>query len=264
MLLLLLGGCAQNPLVLQNQVQTLQQQHQSLTAQAELYQRQAQELNENNEQLQALLAQARQRSQVLDDQLTALRDQLGSVTGQLARLREEKAATEQRVEALTASLQRRGGVTITPNNSFQQSLPAIDLPDVHVRRDGDLVRIELPGDHLFDPGGAQLRSNGANLLTTVAGELVRSYPSQIIGVEGHLDHDATLGRPPMQAQQLSLARATAVYEVLVTQARIDPRQLVVAGHGANRPVASNATPAGRQRNRRVELVIYPDRAASSR
>jgi outer membrane protein OmpA-like peptidoglycan-associated protein len=46
----------------------------------------------------------------------------------------------------------------------------------------------------------------------------------------------------------------------VNQSQINPAQLFLAGHGPNHPVVSNATPAGKDRNRRVELVIYPERA----
>ena len=50
-----------------------------------------------------------------------------------------------------------------------------------------------------------------------------------------------------------------VYDVLVSRTRLQPNQLFVIGHGPNRPVVSNATPDGKQRNRRIELVIYPER-----
>jgi flagellar motor protein MotB len=50
-----------------------------------------------------------------------------------------------------------------------------------------------------------------------------------------------------------------VYDVLVNRTRLQGNQLFVAGHGSNHPIVSNATPEGKQRNRRVELVIYPER-----
>jgi flagellar motor protein MotB len=57
---------------------------------------------------------------------------------------------------------------------------------------------------------------------------------------------------------LSLGQALAVYDVLLTQVRLPAQQLFVAGHGANHPLYSNATTPGKQRNARVELVIYPE------
>ena len=100
----------------------------------------------------------------------------------------------------------------------------------------------------------------AVLIATAAAELVRSYPNQILGVEGHTDNSPLANAQWRNNHQLSIGRAVAVYDVLVTQNRIPPSQLFMVGHGSNHPLYSNATPAGRQRNNRVELVVYPDRA----
>ena len=117
-------------------------------------------LDRDNQEISSLLAQARQQAKVSEDQLAALRDQLRSVTAQLAQTRGEKENTDKRVQALTASMQRQGGVTISPNNSFLQTLPAINIAGVFVRRDGDVIRIELPGSRLFESGSARLRLAG--------------------------------------------------------------------------------------------------------
>ena len=58
--------------------------------------------------------------------------------------------------------------------------------------------------------------------------------------------------------QLSIGRALAVYDVLVSQGRVSSAQFVVVGHGGTHPIFSNATAAGKKRNARVELVIYPE------
>ena len=60
------------------------------------------------------------------------------------------------MQALNASMQRQDGITINPNNSFLQTLPAISIAGVFVRRDGDVIRIELPDRHLFEPGSNRL------------------------------------------------------------------------------------------------------------
>ncbi len=119
-------------------------------------------LDKDNQELGQLLAQSRQQSKVFEDQLAAMRDQMRGVTAQLAQTRSEKENTDKKVQAMTASMQRQGGVTITPNNSFLQTLPAINLPDVFVRRDGDVIRVELPDSRLFESGSARLRPAGRN------------------------------------------------------------------------------------------------------
>lgn len=258
--LLGLAGCADNSLVMRGQIQQAQQQQLAMSRQNEELQKRAGALDQDNRELSSLLAQSRQQSKIMEDQVTAMRDQLGGVTAQLAQVREEKSSSESRVQALTASMRRHGGVSIDPNNSFQESLPAINLSGVQVRRDGDVIRIELPGDELFQNGTPQLRQGGQRLITDVAGELVRTYPGHMIGVEGHTDSDRPQGGQWQTNHQLSLGRAAAVYDVLVNQARLQPAELFIVAHGANHPVVSNATSAGKQRNRRVELVVYPERS----
>lgn len=255
------AGCAENSYVLKGQVDRLQQQQVATTRQVQELQTRASGLDRNNQELESLLAQAKQQNKVLDDQLSVTRDQLSSVNTQLAQLRQDKKSLEQKAQTLTASMHRQGGVTINPNNSLLDNLPAITqtYPDVIVRRDGDVIRIAIPGGMVFEEGSARLRPNGGKLITDVASEICRVYPDQMVGIEGHMDADPSAGGQWRGSQQLSLSRAATVYDVLTTQTRLQPRQLFVVGHGANHPLVSNASPAGRQRNRRVELVIYPER-----
>jgi flagellar motor protein MotB len=258
-LLAVLAGCADNPMVLKGKVTQYEQQQLAMSRQYSELQNRANALDKDNQELGQLLAQSRQQSKVFEDQLSALRDQLRGVTAQLAQTRSEKNSTDKKVQAMTASMRRQGGVTITPNNSFLQTLPAINLPDVFVRRDGDVIRVELPGNRLFEPGSARLRAGGPELIVSAITELMRSYPDQIIGIEGHTDNDPVSGGQWRSNHELSVARAMAVYDVIVNRTRLQGDQLFVVGHGSNHPVVSNATREGKQRNRRVELVVYPER-----
>jgi flagellar motor protein MotB len=255
----LLAGCAENSMVLKGQLDQLQQQQLALSNQNQELQSRAGSLDRDNQELETLLAQSRQRSKVLEDQIALVRQQLSSVTSQLAQVRQEKEEAAQKAQALTASMRRQSGVSITPNNSFLSSMPAIHLPDVEVRRDGDVIRLELPTDKLFEPGTAQFRSEGVGLISAAGGELVRTYPNQIIGVEGHTDSDPIGNTLWRNHHHLSIAQALAVQEALLGQTRLHAAQLFVVGHGGNHPVVSNATLDGKRRNRRVELVVYPER-----
>jgi len=257
--LIALAGCADNPMVLQGRVAQYQQQQSALQKQNELYQSRIDTLDRDNQRKEALLAQQQQQTKLLEDRLAAVTDQLRSTSDKLAQVQGEKQEVDTKSRALTASLRRQAGVSITPNNGFSQTLPVIRYPDVHVRRDGDVIRIELPGSQLFDPGGARVRPAGTNMIADVAIEIRRTYPDQLLGIEGHTDSDPVTGGQYRTNHELSAARALAVYDVLVSSQRYRPEQLFVVGHGANHPVVSNGTLEGKLRNRRVELVIYPDR-----
>jgi flagellar motor protein MotB len=255
-----LGGCAESPMVLKGQVDRLQQSQLAMSRQSEELQTRANALDRDNQELEKLVAKAQQRGKILEDQVGVLQDQLSGVNNQLTRIQGEKEEAEKEVQTLTASMRRQGGVSISPNNSFLATLPAIQLTDVHVRRDGDVIRIELPSDTLFEPGTAQLRPGAVQLITGAAGEVLQTYPDQMIGIEGHTDSDPIRSWQFRSSHQLSATQATVVQDVLVSQTRMRPEQLFIAGHGPNHPIVSNASTAGKQRNRRIELVIYPEKA----
>lgn len=257
------AGCAGNSYALKSQNQTLQQQQLAMQQRNQELQSRASTLDHDNQELESLLAQSRQQGKVTDDQLAAVRDQLSTVSAQLAQVRDEKQMSDKQTEALVAST-RRSGAKITANSSLQRSLPGVNLPGIEVRPDGDVLRIELPAARLFQPGFAALLPTAGPLIDTVAAEVASAYPDQKIGVEGHTDADLVRSPQGGDNQQLSVARATAVYQYLVSRNQIPAPRLFIAGHGSNQPVVSNATAAGKARNSRIELVVYPDKAVASR
>lgn len=256
-------GCANSSYALQQKTTELQQQQVALAQRTQELQSRASTLDRDNQELQTLLAQTRQQGKLYEDQLTALRDQLATATQQLAQLRDEKQLTEKQTEALMASTRRKLGATITANNSLQRNLPPLNLPGIEMRVDGDVVRVELPAARLFQPNSNLLQPVAGPLLDSVAAELARAYPDQKIGVEGHTDGD-TVRTQAGDNQQVSTARAAAVYQYLTARGQIAANRLFIVGHGATQPVVSNATAAGKARNSRVELVVYPERASLGR
>jgi flagellar motor protein MotB len=245
-------------MVLQGRVKELQQESLALSRQTHELQSRAGSLDKDNQELQMLLANARRDVKIREDQLRLVRNQLGTTTSQLARLREERKRDESQVNALTASLGGDNGASPGGNGPLEE-MPRLDTLDVHVRRDGDVIRVEIPSGRLFESGTANLAPDAENLITDVADEIVQIYPDQIIGVEGHTDGDPVGNSQWRNNHRLSVAQALEVYGVLSDRARLDARQLFVVGYGGNHPVVSNATYDGQQRNRRVELVVYPER-----
>ena len=104
-------------------------------------------------------------------------------------------------------------------------------------------------DVLFDTAQATLKPGAREKLARVSGILV-THPDLKLEIEGHTD---SVGSDAYN-QSLSDRRAESVRAYLVSQ-RIAPQTITTAGFGESRPVATNATAAGRQQNRRVELVV---------
>ena len=78
-------------------------------------------------------------------------------------------------------------------------------------------------------------------------------------MEGHTDNAPVSAGPYRNHHEVSVAWAVAVQNVLTAQGRLPATALFVTGHGANHPLYSNGPADGKQRNRRVELVVYPER-----
>jgi chemotaxis protein MotB len=252
------AGCAENSLVLKDKVSKSQQQQTALARQKDEFATRATSLDRNNQELVARLTQERQQAKALEDQVAVLRGQLTETNAQLARIREEKRDSDQKAQILTASMQRQGGASITPNSSVLQNVPTFNIPDVVARRDGDVIRVAIYAQRLFEPTNAKLLADANKTILAVAAEVLRLYPNQLIGVEGHTDPDPIRNPQWRNNHELSIGRAYAVYDVLVAQARIPSNQLVLVGHGGNHPIYSNAAQGGKQYNNRVELVVYPD------
>ena len=104
-------------------------------------------------------------------------------------------------------------------------------------------------DVLFDTGSANLKPSARERLAKVAGILL-AYPDLRLEVDGHTDNTGSLAFN----EKLSQQRAEAVRSYLAQQG-VAASSMTTRGFGPSEPIASNDTPAGRQQNRRVELVV---------
>jgi chemotaxis protein MotB len=258
-----IAGCKQNPFqasattAANPQAVTLaQQQSQSLTAQVQDLTRRVSQLDANNTDLHRQLAQAEQQRQVSQDQVVLLQKQLGEMATKVKDSQLARAEADKQITALQASTRFRGGASISANNSVRQTLQAVQLPGLEVRQEGEVIRIELPADKIFVPGSAQMTAEAARIVDEVAAAIARSYPRQRIVIEGHSDNLATAA--PGGAHLLTATQTQALFQQLVQRNQLPARQLSIMAMGENHPRASNATPAGQAKNRRIEIVVYPD------
>lgn len=116
--------------------------------------------------------------------------------------------------------------------------------------------ITFVAEVLFDSGKATLRSEAHRALDTVAQVIQQKVSDRDIGVEGHTDNEPIKHSGWKSNWELSTARATSVIHFFEAQG-LNPRQLSAIGYGEHRPVVSNDSAEGRQKNRRVEIVILP-------
>ena len=112
--------------------------------------------------------------------------------------------------------------------------------------------VRLDSMALFDTGQSTLKPGATKLLVNALVG-IKAKPGWLIVVSGHTDSTGS----PLLNQTLSLKRADAVRDWMRDTGDVPGSCFAVQGYGAARPVATNATPAGRAQNRRVEISLVP-------
>jgi len=116
--------------------------------------------------------------------------------------------------------------------------------------------ITFVSEVLFDSGKAKLRKDSFSKLDKVASVLNTTVADLNVGIEGHTDNQPIKRSGWKSNWELSTARALSVLHYLSDKSVAEPR-LAAIGYGEYKPVTSNDTKEGRQKNRRVEIVILP-------
>ncbi|HVY83192.1 MAG TPA: OmpA family protein [Steroidobacteraceae bacterium] len=122
---------------------------------------------------------------------------------------------------------------------------------VSVTRNGDTITLNMPGNITFKTDSADLNANFYNVLNSVA-LVLKEYDKTILEVAGHTDNTGS----EQYNQALSERRAQSVAQYLESHG-VNAQRVMTVGAGETHPIASNATPEGRQANRRVELSLEP-------
>ncbi len=118
----------------------------------------------------------------------------------------------------------------------------------------DRLYLRIPDSVLFDRGSAVLKPKHIQSLRKLA-QMLAMTPGNI-RIQGHTNINPDLSRSKFSDPwTLSLARAASVLHVLEDEG-VNPGRLSLAGYGPSRPVSTEATPFGRSKNRRVEIVVY--------
>lgn len=123
---------------------------------------------------------------------------------------------------------------------------------VSVVREGDNIRLIMPGNITFETDSHLLRPNFSPVLESV-GLVLAKYNDTTMRVTGHTDNTGS----EQYNQTLSESRAQSVATNLMSQG-VAGNRLYIQGSGESMPIADNSTAAGRASNRRVELYILPN------
>jgi outer membrane protein OmpA-like peptidoglycan-associated protein len=166
--------------------------------------------------------------------------------------KQEALLEKQRAEAARLKAQQEAEAAKQQLQELQKKLTQLSAEFAKVKQEKRGLVVTL-SDILFDVDKATIRPGAAENLKRLA-QILKGYPDRRVLVEGHTDSTGSAEHN----QSLSDERAFAVMGYLISQG-LDPKKLEARGFGESKPVATNETAEGRQRNRRVEIVILnPD------
>lgn len=124
---------------------------------------------------------------------------------------------------------------------------------VEIVEEKDYILVRLESEVFFDSGSADIRPGGFLVLQQFA-EILRNIDNEIL-VSGHTDN-VPINTPLYKSNwELSTARATTVVRYFTETLGLDPMKFTATGNGEFRPIEDNNTAEGRQRNRRIEIMI---------
>jgi outer membrane protein OmpA-like peptidoglycan-associated protein len=170
---------------------------------------------------------------------------VGELTGHSTKATLEGAAIGAAIGGLTGT--GVGHYMDKQEQALRQAIAASQAADVE--RQGNILSVTLKSDFLFDVNSSVVKPGAYSEIDRLA-RVLNQYPATRIRVEGYTDNTGS----EEYNLRLSQRRAEAVRQLLISKG-ISPDRITALGYGESKPRASNATPYGRQLNRRVEIYI---------
>jgi outer membrane protein OmpA-like peptidoglycan-associated protein len=250
----------------QDRIQQAQSQAESESARADAarldaqHQKEQRELAEQERQAaeQARLEAEQAAQQAAQDRAAAQQQLQQSEQARQAALAQQQSLAQQAEQArLQAQQSDQARAQAVQQAEEQRQRLLKQLNQVLQTRDSARGLIVSMSDVLFDFNQATLKPGAKLRLAKVSG-IILAYPDLKLEIDGFTDNKGT----PQYNMTLSDKRAKAVRDFLVSQG-VGTDAVTTKGFGESNPVATNATAAGRQQNRRVELVVSGNAIGSS-
>jgi chemotaxis protein MotB len=190
----------------------------------------------------------------LQEQYKKLQADYGGLQAGYSACREEVAQAEKEKADLLATEQKSKA---TYDQLMSELQKEVREGQVTISQYKDKLTVNVAEKIFFDSGSAELKPGGKEMLMKL-GHIVKGLTDKVIRVEGHTDN-VPIAKPLQRTYptnwELSAARAITVVRFLQEFCGVPPEMLMATGFGEYRPLAPNDTPANRQKNRRIEIVL---------
>jgi len=241
----------------------LQSDYNSLMARNSELTRESESCNSNLDKAKVTISSLQQQIDAERAHVKSLQDALdkcltsaGQGNVNISKLVDEINASNKYIKELIASKNKSDSLNMVLTNNLTRSLSREEMQDVDVKVLKGVVYISLSDNMLYKSGSYEISDKANNTLSKIA-KIITDYKDYDVLVEGNTDN-VPISKPNIRNNwDLSALRASSVVQALQNNFGVDPKRLTAGGRGEYNPVASNATPDGKSRNRRTEIIITP-------
>ena len=204
----------------------------------------------------AIKAEAKKNRELLT-QLEEKEKALAAESTRLKEIEKQLNARSERVNELENAIAAKDAAMQQLKDALSKALLDFEGKGLTVEiRDGK-VYVSMENKLLFGSGSWNLGSEGRRAVQQL-GDVLAENPDIAVLIEGHTDNVPFKGGGQINNNwDLSTKRATAIVNIIKETQNINPENLTAAGRGEFSPIASNDTPEGRAKNRRIEVILTP-------
>lgn len=205
----------------------------------------------------ASIAENAKKNRELLAQLEAKEQALAAENERLNNLKKELDARSQRVAELENVIASKDAAMTKLKDAISKALTNFEGKGLTVEQRDGKVYVSMENKLLFQSGSWAVGTNGREAVNQL-GNVLAENPDIAILIEGHTDNVPYKGNDQLSGNwDLSTKRATAIVHILRENTAINPENLTAAGRGEYAPVATNDTPEGKAKNRRIEVILTP-------
>lgn len=208
-----------------------------------------------------LLAELQQNQQELidkEDYLRKLEDTLNEKKANLDILQQEFENQQARLVELENVLNEKDSLMTALTTKVSEALFSFNDDELSVEMRNGMLYVSMEEKLLFSSGSFEVGAKGQDAIRKLAAVLEVNPDIQIL-IEGHTDNVPYKGSSNLMIDNwdLSVKRATSIVRILLAGSNIDPARLTAAGRSKFIPVDTNETAEGKQKNRRIEIILTP-------
>ncbi len=213
-------------------------------------------LEEQQKGMQQMLKAAEDKYAKLQESLDKSLTNASQNNVSIEKLVDQINESNQYIRHLVEVKSKSDSLNMVLTNNLTRSLSKEELKEVDVQVLKGVVYISLADNMLYKSGSYEINSRAAETLSKIA-KIIKDYKDYDVLIEGNTDNVPIKKQNIRNNWDLSTLRASSVVQALQNDYGVDPKRLTAGGRGEYNPIASNDTEAGKQRNRRTQIIITP-------